>query len=64
MSANPHVGKGHIVVSTDSHTEAIVDLKPFLAKKYHDQHDRGVEFAKKSFVAGIEGFAAQVRMGA
>ncbi len=62
MSTNPHVGKGHIVISTDSHTEAVVDLKPYLEKKYHDQHDRGVEFATKSFVAGIEGFAAHVEM--
>ena len=28
MSSSPLAGKGHIVISTDSHTEAIVDLKP------------------------------------
>ena len=59
---NPHVGKSHIVISADSHTEAIVDLKPYLERKYHKQHDRGVEFATQSFVAGVEGFAAHVEL--
>ncbi len=44
---------GHIVISMDSHTEGLIDLKPYLATRYHQRFDEGVEIAKRSFVEGV-----------
>jgi predicted TIM-barrel fold metal-dependent hydrolase len=37
---------GRVVVSMDSHTELIVDLKPYLTKKYHDAFDEGFRLSE------------------
>src|SRR4029079_13782850 len=47
------MGRGHIVISADSHTEAIVDLKPFLPSVYHDRFEDGVAIAKNTFEKGV-----------
>jgi predicted TIM-barrel fold metal-dependent hydrolase len=35
------MAKGRVVVSMDSHTELVVDLKPYLTRTYHEAFDEG-----------------------
>jgi predicted TIM-barrel fold metal-dependent hydrolase len=44
---------GHIVISADSHTEGLVDLKPYLESKYHACFDDGLEIARHTFTNGV-----------
>src|SRR4051812_34565727 len=44
---------GHIVISMDSHTEGIIDLKPYLPTKYHEAFDVGTAIAKDTFSKGV-----------
>lgn len=34
---------GRVVISMDSHTELVVDVKPYLPKKFHEEFDRGAQ---------------------
>jgi predicted TIM-barrel fold metal-dependent hydrolase len=43
----------HIVISMDSHTEGLVDLKPYLASKHHEAFDVGTAIAKDTFSKGV-----------
>jgi predicted TIM-barrel fold metal-dependent hydrolase len=38
---------GRVVISMDSHTELVVDLKPYLAARYHDEFDEGVRLQEQ-----------------
>jgi hypothetical protein len=44
---------GHIVISADSHTEGLVDLKPYLEATYHERFDEGLAIAKETFTKGV-----------
>jgi predicted TIM-barrel fold metal-dependent hydrolase len=44
---------GHVVISMDSHTEGLVDLRPYLETKYHEKFDLGIEIAKHTFTEGV-----------
>src|SRR5580700_9149161 len=52
---------GHVVVSMDSHTELIVDLKPYLAEKNQDEFDRGARQTEELFRGIIDGQSDELR---
>jgi predicted TIM-barrel fold metal-dependent hydrolase len=37
---------GRVVISMDSHTELVVDVKPYLDKKWHEEFDRGADWCR------------------
>ena len=39
------MSSGRVVISMDSHTELVVDLKPYLPTKYHEEFDHGVQLS-------------------
>src|SRR5580704_14169030 len=47
-----------IVISMDSHTELIAQLKPFLARKWHEEFDSGEVLAGRYFSRIIDAFSA------
>ena len=53
MTENLAGEAGHIVISMDSHTEGLVDLKPYLESTYHERFDEGIEIAWKTFTEGV-----------
>jgi predicted TIM-barrel fold metal-dependent hydrolase len=51
---------GHIVISMDSHTELVADLKPYLARKWYDEFKQGEVLAQRYFSSMINSFAAMM----
>jgi hypothetical protein len=51
---------GHIVISMDSHTELVADLKPYLARKWQDEFKRGEVLAQRYFSSMINSFGAMM----
>jgi len=47
-----------IVISMDSHTELVANLKPFLARKWHAQFDAGEVMARRYFSKIIDAFSS------
>jgi predicted TIM-barrel fold metal-dependent hydrolase len=48
------MSQGRVVISTDSHTELVVDLKPYLARKYYEEFDDGVRLSESYAQQEIE----------
>ena len=45
-----------IVISMDSHTELVANLKPFLPRKWHGEFDEGEVLAGRYFSKIIDAF--------
>jgi predicted TIM-barrel fold metal-dependent hydrolase len=54
------MSQGRVVISMDSHTELVVDLKPWLPAKYHEAFDAGVELQERYSSASMEAFGWQL----
>ena len=47
-----------IIISMDSHTELVANLKPFLPLKWHSEFDHGEVLARRYFARVIDSFAS------
>jgi predicted TIM-barrel fold metal-dependent hydrolase len=47
-----------IIISMDSHTELVANLKPFLPLKWHSEFDQGEVLARRYFAMVIDSFAS------
>ena len=52
-----------IIISMDSHTELVANLKPFLPHKWHGEFDEGEVLARRYFSKVIESFGPFVAAG-
>lgn len=49
---------GRVVISMDSHTELMANLKPFMPRQWHDEFEKGEQICKRYFTKVIATFAA------
>ncbi len=47
-----------IIISMDSHTELVANLKPFLPLEWHSEFDNGEVLARRYFARVIDSFAS------
>jgi len=52
-----------IIISMDSHTELVANLKPFLPHRWHAEFDEGEVLARHYFAKVIESFSPFVAAG-